>query len=110
MLELFSLFSPTKTAPPQEKLFSHVEAGKQLYLRNNTTYEHQTCTNVLLRTWSFLRSPYHRPSLYWVTLKANNIRQNSLFCQRGKDPGQNLSTPLSEVVMVTKLRYGIEGS
>jgi len=29
---MFSRFSPTKTAPPQEKLFSHVEAGKQLYL------------------------------------------------------------------------------
>ena len=35
MIELFSLFSPTKTAPPQEKLFSEVEAGKQLYLGNN---------------------------------------------------------------------------
>jgi len=27
MIELFSLFSPTKTAPPQEKLFFHIEAG-----------------------------------------------------------------------------------
>ena len=25
-----------------------------------------------------------------------NIRQNPLFCQKGKDPGQNSSTPLSD--------------
>jgi len=36
MLELFSLFSPTKTAPHQEKLFSHIEAGKQLYLARDS--------------------------------------------------------------------------
>ena len=28
VIELFSLFSPTKTVPSQEKLFSHIEAGK----------------------------------------------------------------------------------
>ena len=28
VIELFSLFSPMKTAPSQEKLFSHIEAGK----------------------------------------------------------------------------------
>jgi len=28
VIALFSLFSPTKTAPSQEKLFSHIEAGK----------------------------------------------------------------------------------
>ena len=46
--------SLNKTAPSQEKLFSHIEAGKQLYLGNNTTYEHQTCTNVLLKTCRLL--------------------------------------------------------
>ena len=30
-----------------------------------------------------------------VDVKANK-RQNSLFCQKGKDPGQNLSMPLSD--------------
>jgi len=38
MIEMFSLFSPTKTAPPQEKLFSHIEAGKQLDLWVHATF------------------------------------------------------------------------
>jgi len=60
---------PNKNSSTSRKAVFPIEAGKQLYLGNNTTYEHQTCTNVLLRTCRFLWSPYHRPSLYWVMLK-----------------------------------------
>ena len=49
---------------------------------------------MLLRTCRFIWSLYHRPSLYWVTLKL--IKGKIHFCQRGQDPGQNLSTPLSD--------------
>ena len=37
VIELFSLFSPMKTAPSQDKLFSHIEAGKTALFREQHT-------------------------------------------------------------------------
>jgi len=73
-------------------------------------YEHQTCTNVLLRTCRFLWSPYHRPSLYWVTLKLIKGKIH-YFVKEGKTMVKICPCPsVTKVVMVTKIRCGTEGS
>ena len=77
---------------------------------NNTTYEHQTCTSVLLRTCRFLESPYPGPSIYWVMLKLIKAKIH-YFVREGKTLIKICPCPsVTKVVMGTKIRCGTEGS
>ena len=64
---------------------------------------------MLLRTCRFLWSPYHRPSLYWLTLKLIKGKIH-YFVKKGKTLVKIFPCPsVTKVVMVTKIRYGTEG-
>ena len=109
------LVFPIRWSMEPSPSFFLLQCGKQLFLRkqlyhgNNTTYEHQTCTNVLLRTCRFLWSPYHRPSLYWMMLKLIKGKIH-YFVKDGKTLGKICPHPsVIKVVMLTKIRQGTEG-